>query len=121
MLAEFIDEGHFARHIRRMRMLYGERADALVDSSAKYLAGALTVMKPQAGMHTIGWLVDGASDRAVSRRAGESGVFTWSLSACYRQNEDPKPQSGLILGFAPYSEAAICDAVRALATVLDRR
>lgn len=121
VLAEFIDEGHFARHIRRMRMLYAERAEALVDSSTKYLAGALAVAKPQAGMHTIGWLPEGASDRAVSRRAAEAAVFTWSLSACYRQDEDPKPQSGLILGFAPYSAAAIAEAVRTLATVLDRR
>src|SRR5262249_1439250 len=118
VVAEFIEEGHFARHVRRMRTLYCERAEALVHSADSYLAGALTVVMPQAGMHTIGWLTNGESDVDFSRRAAEAGVRTWSLSACYRRVVE-RP-SGLILGFAAYPEPSIVEAVRTLARMLER-
>jgi GntR family transcriptional regulator/MocR family aminotransferase len=120
VLAEFIAEGHFARHIRRMRTLYCERAEALVRSADQYLAGAMTVAMPQAGMHTIGWLSGGICDADISRRAAEAGISTWSLSACYRGITEPAPARGLILGFAAYPEPAIAEAVRTLAGVLER-
>ena len=117
MLAEFIAEGHFARHIRRMRTLYLERAEALAHEAARQLAGAITVAKPQAGMHTIGWLTDGPCDRDVSRRAADAGIVAWALSASYRHAAVAPLPAGLILGFAAYREEEIADAIRTLARV----
>ncbi|MGE5243425.1 MAG: PLP-dependent aminotransferase family protein [Betaproteobacteria bacterium] len=119
VLADFIDGGHFARHIRRMRTLYLERADALVANAERHLKGAMDVKRPEAGMHTIGWLTNGASDRDVSRRAADAGVFAWALSTCCRSEAATDP--GIILGFAAYAETEISSAVRALAGVLESK
>lgn len=120
ILAEFITEGHFARHIRRMRNLYLERAEALVHYAEQYLGAALTVAPPEAGMHTIAWLPRSADDREVSRRAAEAGVVAWALSSCYRDVAQAEPPPGLILGFAAYAEKEIADGVQTLARVLGR-
>jgi GntR family transcriptional regulator/MocR family aminotransferase len=119
VLARFIVDGHFARHIRRMRALYAERAEALVASAQRHLVGALTVEAPTAGMHAIGWLEDGRSDEAVSRAAAEQGVVGWPLSSCRFGNAACRP--GLVLGFAAYTGAEIDDAIVRLARALESR
>ena len=74
VLAEFIAEGHLARHIRRMRMLYLERKDLLMESLRRELGAAVEVRSHEAGMHVVGWLQKGMRDSVVSRRALELGV-----------------------------------------------
>src|SRR5256885_16967449 len=69
ILTEFIGGGHFGRHIRRMRTLYEERQQTLIAECEKNLVGLLEVKKADAGMHLVGWLPDGVSDKAVSRKA----------------------------------------------------
>jgi GntR family transcriptional regulator / MocR family aminotransferase len=118
VVAEFIAEGHFARHIRRMRSLYLQRADCLVHHATTHLDGAVHVTRPEAGMHTIGWLTNGAADDDVSRRGADAGLVAWALSSCYRHGIDAPTQPGLILGFAAYTDAEIATAVRTLAHVL---
>ena len=49
-------EGHFARHIRRMRQLYAERRAALAEALASTLPERLRVELQAGGMHLIGWL-----------------------------------------------------------------
>ena len=55
-LADFIDGGHFARHVRRTRALYAERQAALVRAVRRTLGGLLEVTPAEAGMHLVGWL-----------------------------------------------------------------
>ncbi|HEX8920078.1 MAG TPA: PLP-dependent aminotransferase family protein, partial [Pyrinomonadaceae bacterium] len=74
VLAEFISERHFARHIRRMRGIYEERQQTLVEEARKNLKGMLEVAPAKAGMHVIGWLPDGVSDQEVSSRGTEAGL-----------------------------------------------
>ncbi len=115
VLAEFIAEGHFGRHIRRMRTLYLERAEALVGAVEQNLAGLMTVTLPEAGMHTIGWLSEPNSDRALSRRAADAGISAWALSSCCWQSRRAADRPGLVLGFAAYDEQAIAEGIRKLA------
>ena len=115
VLAEFISEGHFGRHIRRMRALYLERVGTLVDSIGRELNGFLDIRQPEAGMHTIAWLRKGSDDRGLARRAAEAGVTTVPLSALYAGE---KRRAGLVLGYSGYSERAIRDGVRKLARAL---
>jgi GntR family transcriptional regulator/MocR family aminotransferase len=115
VLAEFIDEGHFGRHIRRMRALYLERVGVLVGSVEKELKGFLEMSLPEAGMHTIGRLQKGSNDRELARRAAAAGVTTLPLSAFYL-GSGGKP--GLVLGYSGYDNKAIREGVRKLAQAL---
>ena len=114
-LTDFITEGHFARHIRRMRRLYQERQDELVQRAGKELAGLLEVSPARAGMHLLGWLPDKLSDQAVSRQAARAGVDVRPLSFyCIDSRRAP----GLLLGYTGISTAEIRLGLRKLASVL---
>jgi GntR family transcriptional regulator/MocR family aminotransferase len=96
VLTDFIREGHFARHIRRMRMLYMERRQMLTEEIRLQMAGKLEVIGPEAGMHLVALLPHGSDDVAISKRAAASGVSAAPLSTCYLK---PPACGGLILGY----------------------
>lgn len=114
-LAAFISEGHFGRHIRRMRLLYQERQLALMAAAAEYLSGLIEIRPSETGLHVVGWLKHGIDDAAVSERAAQSGIVTPPLSA-YSIKYSPGP--GLVLGYAPYNRDQIRRAVQKLALAL---
>lgn len=115
VLATFIAEGHFARHLRRMRALYARRQQALVDAAQRELAGLLHVPAADAGMHLMGWLPDGADDADVSRRAAAQGITAVPLSAYTIAARLPP---ALVLGYTAVSEDAIDSSIRRLAGAL---
>ena len=110
-MTDFIREGHFARHIRSMRMLYMERRAAVKAAIAQHLADRFEVIGAEAGMQLAGWLPHGVDDVAVSRKAAELGVSVRPLSLCYLQ---PPERGGLILGYGGASVEEIPEAVRRL-------
>ncbi|TWT15606.1 PLP-dependent aminotransferase family protein [Reyranella sp. CPCC 100927] len=114
-LADFIAAGHFGRHLRRMRVLYGERGQVLKDAVDRHLAGAIAMERPQAGLHAIGWLPQTADDSLVSRLAAEQGIEARPLSLYAIGRIKP----GLVLGFASVPPQEIEKGVRTLARVLD--
>ena len=116
VLAEFIAERHFARHIRRMRGIYEERQQILVEEVRKNLKGMLEVAPAEAGMHLVGWLPRGIDDRDVSRRAAEANLKSAPVSAyCI----DQKLRGGLLLGYTAFNERLIKQGVKKLARVLN--
>jgi GntR family transcriptional regulator / MocR family aminotransferase len=96
VLADFIGEGHFARHVRRMRVVYRERLEALVAAATRLCGGALAVRPVQTGLHALADL-HGVDAGRVSREAATRGVEAAPLSA-YFAGGGPAP--GLVLGFA---------------------
>lgn len=114
-LADFITEGHFARHIRRMRTVYAQRRAALLAAVASELGELLEVHAPEAGMHLAGWLPPGVDDAAVAQRAARCGVEVIPVSA-FRQ--EPMPRGGLVLGYAAVNEREIRDGVHRLALAI---
>lgn len=64
VLADFILDGHFARHIRRMRQLYAARQAALVEAVRRDLGDVIEVRSAEAGLHVVGWLPPGPTMRA---------------------------------------------------------
>jgi len=111
-LADFIREGHFARHIRRMRMLYLQRRTALVETIRQRLSDKLTVIGAEAGMHLVTLLPRGVSDVAISKGATELGMSVMPLSSCYLK----RPLvGGLILGYGGTDARQIHDGIRRLA------
>ncbi|HKD77739.1 MAG TPA: PLP-dependent aminotransferase family protein, partial [Ktedonobacterales bacterium] len=111
-LADFIAEGHFTRHIRRMRMLYAERQAVLVEEAQRELCGLLDLPPAEAGMHLVGTLPDGVSDIAAAQRAAAFGVEVPALSG---YAVEARSHTGLMLGYACVDEAQIREGVRQLA------
>lgn len=115
VLADFIGEGHFARHIRRMRALYAERQQTLLRAGRSELNGLLEIKPSEAGMHLIGWLPEGVDDRSAFRAASAAGVEVTPLSAyCIK----PQKRGALRLGYTGYKQREIWRATRSLATAL---
>ncbi|MFL5581564.1 MAG: PLP-dependent aminotransferase family protein, partial [Gemmatimonadaceae bacterium] len=114
-LADFIEQGHFAAHVRRMRAIYQERRDALRESAERHLAGRLTVEATDTGMHAVGWLAPDANDVAVSNRAATLDLDVPPLSKYYL---GPTRRPGLLLSYAVAAPGAIRRGVRRLAEIL---
>src|SRR5450755_2411550 len=96
VVADFMSEGHFARHIRRMRILYRDRRSALVDSIRQELGPKFEVLGGEAGMHLAMIMPDGNHDLEISERAARQHLWLWPLSPCYAGEAS---RSGFILGF----------------------
>lgn len=114
VLVDFFAEGHFARHMRRMRTLYADRQALLVELVHKKLAGQIEIDPADAGLHLMGWLPDG-DDAVTSARLAEHGIKAPPLSS-YAVRLQPRP--GLVLGYAALSERQIRDGVETMARVL---
>jgi GntR family transcriptional regulator/MocR family aminotransferase len=110
VLADFIAEGHFARHLRRMRLIYRERRTALVEAIQAELS-TLCVLGGEAGLHLVATLPKGSRDRPISLRAARDGLWAMPLSSCYL---GAPSQQGLVLGFGGTTVAQMRSAVLAL-------
>ena len=97
VLYDFITEGHFARHIRRMREIYAERLQVLLESAKERLGGALEISGVEAGLQTVGWLRRGLSAENVAELAAARDVEVVPLG---RYASGRPRREGLILGFA---------------------
>lgn len=115
VLADFLREGHFARHIRRMRALYHLRRDALLESMTKYARDLLTPCNTEAGLHVAAFLPHSMNDLKIVRRASQNGIYPSPLSICYA---GPKQRSGLILGFGGVTERRLHAAMQELAGII---
>ena len=118
VLAEFITEGHFGSHVRKMRQLYSERLQLLREVANQRLSHALDVENAEAGMRTVAWIKSGASDKSVAVKAQRLGLELFPISA-FTLNYTQKP--GLILGFAGCNAAEIKRGVSLLETVFGRK
>lgn len=117
VLHDFIADGHFARHIRRMRELYAERRRTLVRALERELGGDAHIAGDRAGMHIVVLLAAGAHDRAIAERAAQRGISVIPLSSCYAAAH-PRARPGLLLGYGTIRAAEIPDAVRRLKTIV---
>ena len=95
VVARFIREGHFARHVRRMRSLYKERHRVLIDGIRCIFGGSLEIHGVEAGMHITVTIPPGRCDVELAWRAAKRKLWLWPLSPCYAG----EPRNGFILGF----------------------
>jgi GntR family transcriptional regulator/MocR family aminotransferase len=115
VVAEFIDEGHFATHIRRMRRIYEERHGSLCEAAERELGGLLDVVPADSGLHTIGHLPAHLSELAVARAADARGIV---VSPIARFSIEPTAVNGLVLGFGGIKPPEIRSGVAVLSQVL---
>jgi len=108
VLTDFIREGHFARHIRRMRMLYMERRRSLENAIQIQMGDTTEVIGAEAGIHLVALLPPGTDDVAVSKKAAQLGISAMPLSVCYLK---PPARGGLILGYGGANAHQIHDGI----------
>jgi len=96
IVTEFLTEGHFARHIQRMRKLYSERRDAAATGLEKILGAHMRIDPQPGGMHLVLRIQSGGSDRSLADSIRSHGMYAqaltdWSIG----KNVEP----ALLLGF----------------------
>jgi GntR family transcriptional regulator/MocR family aminotransferase len=109
--ADFISEGHYASHLRRMRALYAERQQRFSKLLIERLGHVLELGPVDAGMQLAAYLPQSFDDREIARRAEQAGISAAALSTFYLRE---CPQPGLLLGYAAVPEAEMCAGVEAL-------
>ena len=117
VLTAFIEEGHLARHVRRMREVYAERRAVLYESSERMLGDRLVLSPVEAGLQTTGLLGPGLrADDVVRAAAGEDVEVT----ALGREWRGRFRREGVQLGFAAVPPEEIRRGIAVLARVLER-
>jgi len=117
VLADFIGEGHFSRHIRRMRLLYQQRRNALLESLHDVFGLKLELTGEQAGMHLC-VMLNGIRDTEIAQRAADDKLWLTPLSTSYASKV---VRQGFILGFASTKAEEMPHAVRKLHAALGAR
>ncbi len=118
VLCDFIREGHFARHIRRMREVYAERLNVLLKAAHERLDGALEISSVEAGLQTVGWLKRRVSAGYVAQAASERNV---EVTPLVRYAFGRAPANGIVLGFAAVESRELRRGVDELARVLSAK
>ena len=115
VLCDFITEGHFGRHLRRMREIYAERLRVLLKVAGERLADELDIPVVEAGLQTSAWFrrkIDGTQAVAA---AAQRGLVVLRLGGF---SSRPLPRDGLLLGFAAIDPPEIRRGARELAAAL---
>jgi GntR family transcriptional regulator/MocR family aminotransferase len=106
VLARFITEGHLLRHLRRMRELYPQRQQVLIDALAQASGGRLQLARSEQGMHLLHEVAPSRADAALAGRALAAGVLLAPLSRYAIES----PRRGWLFGYAGYDAASLRDA-----------
>jgi len=114
-LADFIVDGHYARHLRRMRSAYRERLEALSDAVEHTCAGALRLRPVHTGLHAVADL-DDVDEELVFEEAKARGIEVAPLGMYFIGR---RTANGLVLGFASTRPDAIRNGVELLAASID--
>ncbi len=112
VLADFMVEGHFRRHLRRMRTLYAERRSVLLEASREL---PLEIDSPEAGIHCVGWLPEGTDDLKLVNKAAD---YDLNLTPISSFSIEPLPRKGLLLGYGGFAPREIKAGVRRLGALL---
>ena len=111
LVAEFIAEGHFTRHIQRMRRLYNERRVMTIEALERSLPKHIQVDRSPGGMHLLLRLPEETSDTALAEQLLARGMSVQALSRWYLSSQR---HSGLLLSFTHCATAAQSEQLGAL-------
>jgi GntR family transcriptional regulator/MocR family aminotransferase len=118
VLSDFMVGGHFGRHLRRMREIYAERLQVLLECAGERLAGLLEIAGVEAGLQTAGWLGEGIDGEAAAVAAAARDVEVTPVS---RYRAGRAARDALVLGFAAVDAREIRRGVRELAIALESK
>ena len=118
VVTEFIEQGHFGAHLRRMCARYRVARDGLVAAARAKLGTFMEVDAPDQGMHVTARLRPGLDDAAIARAGLARGVVLRPMSPLYLATP---PVSGFMLGFTGYDMPSMQAGVDRLAAVLQQQ
>jgi GntR family transcriptional regulator/MocR family aminotransferase len=116
VVASFIEEGHFASHIRRMRKVYTERHEVLIDAALQRLGGAVAIKRAESGIQTVGHLLTEHDEQSVAAAAAARNVIVAPLARFCIAPVDAK---GFAIGFSTSSPSEIRAGVDRLAEAIE--
>lgn len=115
-LAAFIDEGHLARHIRKMRKIYSARHDALEVALTRHCSDRLRIIPASAGVHLTALLLGTSNARDIARAAADASINIETLD---RYATGSPVASGFTFGYGVIEADDIDPAIRRLARLLN--
>jgi len=115
VLAEFMREGHFTTHIRRMRQIYHARRDAFAEAFEKHLSPFASMIFPSGGLHLTALLNDERDEATSVAAAARHAIELPTLRRLYA---GPKGRQGWLMGFAALPPGEAEKAMRKLAKAL---
>jgi GntR family transcriptional regulator/MocR family aminotransferase len=116
VLADFMAEGHYVRHVRRMRQVYEERQQVMLETGRALLGGLVELRPAEAGMALVGWLPPGVDDAATQLALQAEGLDTIALS---RLTIGPVERGALLLGYAGFDRRTIRRGMEQMARALE--
>ena len=105
----FMSQGHFARHLSRMRTLYTERRKALAAAIESTMRQYVEIRLQDGGMHFVAWLRGGVSDTEIVERLGRKGIGPAPLSRCSLRASG---HNGLMIGYTNVAKEHAASATR---------
>lgn len=114
-MSDFMEDGRFVEHIRRMRRNYRERRDTLFECLVQDCGGLLTPQPTDAGMHMLAWLPPGTDDQAAHSALMADGIESLPLSVYSLR---PLDRAALVLGFSGVGEKLIPRLVKQMSRTL---
>ena len=115
VVSRFIEDGKFADHIRKMRIIYQQRRDVLMAELQQQCEGMLTPVHTDVGMHLIAWLGNGLDELKTHKALLELEIETIPLSIF---SITPQTKAGLVLGFSGTAPENIPSLVEKIAACL---
>ena len=115
-LADFINEGHLSRHLRRMRRIYAERRRLFIEQFDLHLGKWLKLQRVDSGIQLVALFHKPCDDQKIALRAAKSNVNVSPLSLQYNSRKSPR---GLLFGFSAADEKTTRSAMQRLAQILN--
>ncbi len=113
ILTAFINEGHYERHLNRMRKLYGEKRSVLL-GELKNMGGKIKINGENAGHYFALKLLNGLSEEEMISSAEANGVRVYPISKYFVNGVPPKYKSTVLIGYAELSEKKIIKGIEIL-------
>ncbi len=124
-LSHFMEEGHFARHIRKLRKIHARRQQVFIHSFKQHLGHMFTLDAPHAGLHIIAQpknTLKGIPDKRLCDIARSAHIGAFPLSTSYQTNIKKQPiQKGLLIGFANMDDQLIDGALTQFTNALESK